>query len=308
MATNYEPVRTEEASDILKRRGWDKGFVVFGAAMSESTVKILSAAKLLTSRADDFGFPYKEFTFVAMDFNDKDTWTPDGKGTLGVWSPAWRAISSNGPMPGYALDGSFYMDTKLMLSFLFATYKDQTLSSAEQMEVGDWIALNEKWQDSVMQAALHWGWSGFHGRVKDIPQDRFEKAYAMYGKGKKDREWEKQKIKDVNTFLGTIESRIQEPITGYLVAGKTTLADCVMANWYHTLYDIANLQIEKRYPKVAKHYKKQDALKLPEGAVDHQSMFSMFGKFIHVVNTCGGDRGCCGVHDINDTKLWEEVV
>lgn len=305
----YQPLLTNDVKDLMATRGWDKGFMVYTDPLSEAGTKVLSAATLLTSRADDFGFPCKEFTLVMMDFNDKDTWTPGGKGKLGVWSPAWRQLSGNGPMPGYSMDGTLYLDSCQILAAFTATYKDKTLTAAEQADVEYWVGLNEKYQDVAMQATKHWGWTGFHATgITGVPKDRFEKSYAEYAKGKKDLEWEKATIKELDKFLTEIDEKLaNKPVSGYLVAGKTTLADCAMASWYHTLSDIANVDIEHRYPNMFKHYKKKDELVLPEGAKEHQEGFTMFGKVVHLVSACKGDRNCCGMkgtHDINNPVLW----
>lgn len=308
MPITYEPLLSQDAKDVLEQRGWNKGLVVFGAVMSESTVKIHTAIKLLTSHADDFGFPYKSFTVVNMDFNDKDTATADGKGSLGVWSPAWRAISDSGPMPGIAMDGKVLLDTKMIVAGLSNKYKDKTLSASDQREVEFFVELNKQYQDKLMDAAIHWGWAGFHGRVKDMPADRYEKAMAPYEKGKKDLVWQRQTVKEVDDFFNKIESKLTgKPVTGYLVAGKTTLADCAIINWMLTMNGITNLEMANRYPNTTKYYTQAKAQKTPAGADDHYSQFAMFGKIVHMVNACGGDRACCcssGGHDINNPAYW----
>jgi len=111
---------------------------------------------------------------MAMDFNDKP-W--DGK-VMGVWGPEWRAISNNGPMPGYTMDGKLYGNSKLMLAHLNSQYKDMTLSGTEQKKVDTLVSLNEKYHDALMDSVIHWGWQHFHKRVADYPEDRFEKALA----------------------------------------------------------------------------------------------------------------------------------
>merc|ERR1711862_348921 len=106
-------------------------------------------------------------------------------------------------------------------------------------------------------------------------------------------------------FFSTVEEKLASSTgaaSGFLVGGKATLADCAMSNWYHSFYDIANLNIQNRYPNVYRFYKKQDQLALPDGAVDHQKGFTMFGKAVHAVNACTGDRACCckgAGHNIN---------
>merc|ERR1712157_588925 len=120
-----------------------------------------------------------------------------GTGAMGVWSDRWRKISNSGPMPACTMDGTLLMDTKMILSDFAKDYPDKTLTESEKSEVLWWVDFNKKWQDPIMEAAIHWGWSTFHGFVNDMPADRFEKAMGEYGKGKKDTAWEKNKMKEV---------------------------------------------------------------------------------------------------------------
>lgn len=91
------------------------------------------------------------------------------------------------------------------------------------------------------------------------------------------------------------------------MAGKTTLADCALCNWYRTFHNIANLEMQNRYPLTALYYQRAMSANTPAGAADHYQGFAMFGKFVHMVNSCGGDRGCCGNHDINNPVLWDAL-
>merc|ERR1719460_2879183 len=137
-AATFQVQVSPEGKEVLQKHGWDKGFVIYGAWLSESSVKLMTAAKLLTSRPKDFNFPYDSFTAVGMDFYEK----PHASGTIGVWGPEWRAISGNGPMPGFTYDGELYMDTKKMLLAFDAAYKDSTLTTAEQAKVTELVVLN----------------------------------------------------------------------------------------------------------------------------------------------------------------------
>lgn len=303
-----------EGKAVLEEHGWDKGFVIYGANLSEATVKLWTAAKLLTSRPKDFNFPYDSFTSVGMSFDEKTyTGTPPAK-EIAIWGPEWRAISGSGPMPGFTFDGDFYMDTKKMLLAFDDTYKDSTLTKAEQAKVTELVVLNYKYQDCAMEMVLHYGGWRFHQYMQDMPKDRFEIALDRYGPDQKTDEWRKQKIAILSEFFDKLEAYVDDKAleTGCWVGGKTTLADCALANWMCSLYQIANFStMAEKFPTLWDFYQKQVELATPDGAKDHHEGFATFGKIIHAVNVVSGDRkglfscSAYGKHDINAPFLWE---
>lgn len=90
----------------------------------------------------------------------------------------------------------------------------------------------------------------------------------------------------LHEFFSTFESNIDAGAlaTGCLVAGKTSLADCALCNWVTSFYNIANLNVSSRFPKVWAFSRKQIEVSLPPGAKDHYDGFSMFGKFVHLAS------------------------
>ena len=72
---------TAKGRQMLTERGWSTGWVVFGAAASESSVKLMTSVSLLKG---------KDFTHVDTSFDDMPL---DTQPKMGVKSDAWREVS-----------------------------------------------------------------------------------------------------------------------------------------------------------------------------------------------------------------------
>lgn len=306
-----------EVKELTKKFNWDKGCLVFGALMSESTVKIWTATKLLCSRPQDFGWPHSETINILADFDATAPQVPTGTGPantdakFGIWSNEWDKITEGRrTMAVLAVDGQWRFLTSEIVKWLATTYPDKTLSAADQKEVLWWCDLNNKYsEDTLFVMVKHWGFADFHRKVTGAISPDKSKNYDGMGKGQMPLAKEKELISRIDEFFSTIEDKLKKKSDNspWLVGGKQTLADSAMVNWYLSSYAICNLNVEQRYPTVAKFYQRQQANGIP-GAEEFYKTFPMMGKFMHVLHA--SDRGvfCCGggVHDINRMELWNK--
>jgi len=252
---------TAKGRQMLTERGWSTGWVVFGAAASESSVKLMTSVSLLKG---------KDFTHVDTSFDDMPL---DTQPKMGVKSDAWREVSGGYcRMPVLAIDGVLYADSDKILLKLAEDTKARP-------EVKSLISLSANINASAFEAIKHWGWSGLH-RNMDYAMVSKE-HYEKYGEGKKSAAWEKDVCKQIDTFLSTLEAKLaaKPAINGYYVGDEMTLADCALINWYLSFSAIANLNVVNRYPKVTANWQ---ALKKknPPGAAAHFTQFPGFGEYV----------------------------
>lgn len=252
--------QSDEAKALMKERGWDAGWVLFGAGASEATVKLFTAVSLL-------GKPYKHvdlsFDDVALSAEDK----------MGVKSKEWALLSaSRSNMPALSIDGQVYFESDGILMKL----AEDANAPAEVKEL---IALSSANNGRLLEAAKHWGWSGLHKGMRYGMVT--ESHYSSFGEGLKDSAWEAATCGVVHSFFARLESVLaaKPAVNGFFVGDSMTLADCALINWYLTFSAIANLDVDGRYPKVAANWAALKATN-PAGASYHYEHFPGFGGYV----------------------------
>mmetsp|Transcript_29196 Transcript_29196/g.78367 ORF Transcript_29196/g.78367 Transcript_29196/m.78367 type:complete len:733 (-) Transcript_29196:79-2277(-) len=282
--------QSDEAKALMKERGWDKGYVVFGAPPSETTVKVLSAVELLTDK------PNGKFKLVEVSFDDAALGKED---KLGVKSDAWALLTGGrSSMPALAIDGEFFVESELIV-------KKLAIEEGADHDVIDLINLSAKHSKRMLEAATHWGWSGLHKSMGYAMVN--EDHYSSYGEGNKSAEWESTTCGIIDTFLHSLEATLsaKKQLNGYFVGNSITYADCSLINWYLTFSAIANIDLESRYPKFCENYQILKS-KAPKGAEGHFEYFPGFGDY--VANAMGEARA--NGFDINKAmdKAMSEAV
>ena len=294
--SKYSPEKTK----LLAENGWDKGLVLFGFLGSETTVRVNTALRLLTSTNEFNDFPYKEEDIVFVELSIDDKPLHEKKGgikTMGTVSEEWLTLSEGKHyMPAIAIEGKLYTESAEIVKFLHETFPDKRLSKEEHGQVTKWIDMVIQDGDKVQDAERHWGWCHF------APKD---KGNLGFGEGNKDLEWEKERIELVDKFCKIQDDHFakMEGDKMYFVAGKYTLADCAMIGFPLGLIYIARLKVDQRYPNLWAHHLALQATK-PKGAEDHYFFFPILGKIISIVGAWRRGIFSYAFH-IENPKYWE---
>lgn len=279
---------SKDAKAILADNGWDKGLVVFGAAVSESTVKVVTAVHLLKKQDN---FPYKEIKFVDTPFDESDLKTAsDGKQSVGVSNKLYINLTEGkGFMPAVAIDGRFMVNAYDIVQYFWNKYPDTSLNTLESQQISDLLQLNTKYSESNFEALKHWGWCAMNGSKPN---------YQHLGYGKKDLAWEKAAVKKVDEFFCAFEDFLKKrkvaglEVNGFLVGNKISLADCALLNWAGSFSLVLGMNIQGRYPLVQQNWEQLKA-KAPEGSSDHYGTFPIFCMIVGVLNSRNRGTGLC---------------
>ena len=252
--------QSDEAKKLMAARGWDKGFVVFGAGASEATVKVLTTVCLL--KGNDFKHVDVSFDDAALGEEDK----------LGVKTDTWKSLTAGrSNMPAIAIDGVMYMESELICRKL-------AKESGASTEVLEMIDLSLASSERMINAVKHWAWSGLHASMGYAIVNKDH--YTSFGQGTQTEAWEKESGQVIDTFMKALETKLaaKPALNGYFVGDSMTVADCVLINWYLTLGCIGALDIESRYPKFCENWQLLKA-KAPAGAQWHYEHFPGFGGY-----------------------------
>lgn len=285
----------DERSKLLTENGWDKGVVLFGLLMSESTVKVSTALRLLCEQ-ENFPYTANDIVYVTLNFDDKPL-SRDRKGevSMGVSGPEWMTLSSGkGYMPAICIEGDFQMECNDIVKMFHEKYPDVTLSDDQRSEVRQWLDYNSEQAEKLVEAEKHWGLSALQPTKPN---------YVNFGEGKKDIEWEKNTIQHVNSFFTKLDKYFEaKEDKTYFVANKLTLADCALMPPPWSFWICNGLKVAKRYPNVWAHHEALRATK-PAGADDFYSKLPFIG---HVVSALSlKQRGIFQYgHHIENPKYW----
>ena len=195
------------------------------------------------------------------------------------------------------------MESGEIVKQLAEQHPDPETSKEEQAEVLKWIDYNNKTADRLLEALKHWGWQAMHGDKKN---------YAAYGRGKKDMEWERALVDEVNTFFAGVDKHFagKENKT-FFVGDKLTYADCAMLNWAWSFQLVLKLDVPTRYPDCWANAVAMKKL-MPDGSNDFYKKFPMFAMVVGVCNARNRGTGCfsCGCGRgfyIENPMYWGET-
>lgn len=235
--------------DLIRRHGWRKGIVLFGAPESEHSVKVATALELICGQGS---FPAESLRHVHVTFTERAFAGVTGGGgvvtpSVGVWSFDYRYLTDHVcTMPAVFMDGKLHTDSGMILRMLAERFPDPYLPVAQRKEVSRWIEFNMAHSDRIAEVAKHWGWCTIHGSKR--------KNYRDFGEGRKDLAWERAAVSDLHRLLQTLDSHFAaKENKAYYVGNRMTLADCALLNLPWTLSLIVRLDIKKRYPNLWAH-------------------------------------------------------
>jgi len=264
--------QSDEAKALMKARGWDTGYVVFGAGPSEATVRVLTAVALV-KKAD-----YKQ---VEISFDDTKL---GDEPKMGVKSDEWKLLSAGvSKMPALAIDGVLMMGSTEIV-------KKLAMDTGAPAEVMELIDLSAAASDRIIDGVKHWGWSALHASTGYAMVN--QEHYTAFGEGQQTAEWEKETCRVLDKFMKCLEGKLaaKPAVNGFFVGNALTLADCALINWYLTLAAITGLDVDSRYPKFAENFKKLKEIN-PPGASHHFEHFPGFGQYCAGANKEARERG-----------------
>jgi len=296
-------VSSKESKEMLAAYGWDTGIVFFGLGASENSVRVLTMLEYL--RGKELIANYKKIT---IDINakpiDVKSWVIEKGATkasanasIGKDSAEWAALTNGkGYMPAVAIDGILYTEAGNIIQLLNAKFPS-VADSNNKKEVDYWLEYLSSVDNKLLAALKHWGWSAFHGDVKN---------YKDYGYGKKDIGWERQAVVDVDEFF----KKMDKHLTGkdYMVGGAISPADFTMINWALSFSSVVGLNVQKRYPEVWRYHLRLKKQK-PPGSTEFYSFFPMYGGMLSMLNLKNRGGACWKGNEFHiEMPIYWELV